>query len=437
MQVATTRIKTNSQHHLTIGGVDALQLADTYQTPLVVYDVDAIREQIHQFQQAFAEQHVNYVISYASKALAITAIYQVLAQEQVHVDVVSGGELYTAMQAHFPMKWVSFHGNNKSMAELEMALQQHVGVIIVDNFYELQLLQKLASKYPQPTAVMLRINPGITAHTHEYDQTGQEDSKFGFDWSSGQATRAAETVLQTPSLKLVGIHAHIGSQILGTQGFKLLVQKLGAVMKTWEQELHYRADILNFGGGFGIQYTKSDQVIAPRQFVQTLVQTLRDTLNTSDLPMPTIWIEPGRALVGPAGYNLYTIGARKDIPGYLPYVSVDGGMGDNLRPALYQAQYEAVLARAPQAPIQEKVRLSGRYCESGDILISQLDLPATKPGDVLAMLDTGAYGYSMASNYNRVPRPAVVFAEQGRAQEVVRRESFADLTHLDQSYNLN
>ena len=295
MQVATTRIKTNSQHHLTIGGVDALQLADTYQTPLVVYDVDAIREQIHQFQQAFAEQHVNYVISYASKALAITAIYQVLAQEQVHVDVVSGGELYTAMQANFPMKWVSFHGNNKSMAELEMALQQHVGVIIVDNFYELQLLQKLASKYPQPTAVMLRINPGITAHTHEYDQTGQEDSKFGFDWSSGQATRAAETVLQTQSLKLVGIHAHIGSQILETQGFKLLAQKLGALMKTWEQELHYQADILNFGGGFGIQYTKSDQVIAPRQFVQTLVQTLRDTLNTSDLPMPTIWIEPGRA----------------------------------------------------------------------------------------------------------------------------------------------
>lgn len=424
----------NDQGHLTIGGVDALNLAREYGTPLVVYDVSQIRQQFRALQQAFTKQHIDYAISYASKAFATVAMYQVVNQEHGHIDVVSGGELFTALKAGFPSSKISFHGNNKTKAELLMAVQNHVGVIILDNFHEIKLLEEVLADTKSHIQVMLRITPGVTAHTHEYDQTGQEDSKFGFDVKSGQAEQAFLQVQASEQMTLIGLHAHIGSQILETTGFKLEVKKLMQLVREWAKKYDYQPQILNLGGGFGIRYTAHDQVLALGTFVEQIVTTLRQLAEEYQLKVPAVWIEPGRSVVGSAGYSLYTIGARKDVPGLMSYVAVDGGMGDNIRPALYQADYEALLARDPAAQPVETVHLAGRYCESGDLLIKQLPLPATKTGDVIAMLATGAYGYSMASNYNRVPRPAVVFAENGHAQEVVTRETYEDLVSHDRFY---
>lgn len=424
----------NDQGHLTIGGVDALNLAREYGTPLVVYDVSQIRQQFRALQQAFTKQHIDYAISYASKAFATVAMYQVVNQEHGHIDVVSGGELFTALKAGFPSSKISFHGNNKTKAELLMAVQNHVGVIILDNFHEIKLLEEVLADTKSHIQVMLRITPGVTAHTHEYDQTGQEDSKFGFDVKSGQAEQAFLQVQASEQMTLIGLHAHIGSQILETTGFKLEVKKLMQLVREWAKKYDYQPQILNLGGGFGIRYTAHDQVLALGTFVEQIVTTLRQLAEEYQLKVPAVWVEPGRSIVGSAGYSLYTIGARKDVPGLMPYVAVDGGMGDNIRPALYQADYEALLARDPAAQPVETVHLAGRYCESGDLLIKQLPLPATKTGDVIAMLSTGAYGYSMASNYNRVPRPAVVFAENGHAQEVVTRETYEDLVSHDRFY---
>jgi diaminopimelate decarboxylase len=425
---------TNDAGHLTIGGVDSLQLAEQFQTPLYVYDVSAIRDQIRAFKRVFEAQHFNYAVSYASKAFATIAMYQVAKQEACHVDVVSGGELYTAAQADFPMADVSFHGNNKSEKELREALALNVGTIVVDNFYELQLLGNLLAETPDRTQnILLRVTPGISAHTHAYISTGQTDSKFGFDVDSGLAFKAAKLALANPQFNLLGIHAHIGSQIFDVAGFIGATQKLANILKDWHEQLDYTPSVLNVGGGFGIAYTKDDDPIPAEDFVEAILKTLR----AQNLPfaLPAVWIEPGRSIVGPAGYQLYTVGSSKNVEGLRPYIAVDGGMGDNLRPALYQAEYEAVKADDPNAQPTQDVHLVGKYCESGDILIDHAHLPAVQPGDVLAVKSCGAYGYSMASNYNRNPIPAVVFAENGQAKLVVRRQSYADLTQNDLSYD--
>jgi len=426
--------QTNTKGHLTIGGMDALDLAKNFGTPLMVYDVAQIRKQFQSFQQAFNQQKVAYAISYASKAFTAIAIYQVINQLGGKIDVVSGGELYTALKAGFPPAKISFHGNNKTKAELLFAVQKHVGVIILDNFYEIALLSQILNETQSKTLVMLRVTPGVTAHTHEYDQTGQEDSKFGFDVNSGQAEQAFLQVQANKKMKLIGIHSHIGSQILETVGFKLEIQKLMELLNQWAEKYNYQPQVLNLGGGFGIRYTAKDQALTSKIFVDEIVKTVRNYAHEFHLKIPEIWIEPGRSIVGNAGYSLYTVGSEKKVPGLLPYLAVDGGMGDNIRPALYQADYEALLARCPKEKPTETVRLVGRYCESGDILIKKLSLPPTKPGDIIAMLATGAYGYSMASNYNRVPRPAVIFVENGKAQEVIKRETYADLISHDCFY---
>ena len=428
--------QTNTQGHLIIGGVDALELAKKFGTPLVVYDVQKIKRQFQAFQNAFEKEQVDYAISYASKAFATMAIYQVINKLGGHIDVVSGGELFTALKAGFPAAKISFHGNNKTPDELLMAVQNHVGVIILDNFTEIKLLKRILKQTNTRVQVMLRVTPGVSAHTHEYDQTGQEDSKFGFDIRSGQAEQAFLQVKANPQMELIGLHAHIGSQILAAEGFKLEVEKLLKLVNDWKQKYDYQPRVLNLGGGFGIRYTKQDDPVTAHTFVGQIMQTVKNCAQASHLKMPAIWIEPGRSIVGEAGYNLYTIGARKEVPGLLPYVAVDGGMGDNIRPALYQAQYEAVLAGKPHAEPVETVRLAGRYCESGDIIINKLALPKSRPGDVIAVLATGAYGYSMAANYNRVPRPAVVFAENGQAQVVVTRETYADIVSHDRFYQM-
>lgn len=434
MNEQITADQLNEAGHLLIGGCDAIELAHEYQTPLVVYDVSQIRQQIRAFKRVFEENDVSYAVSYASKAFAAVAMYQVVNQEGAHIDVVSGGEMYTAIQAGFPMERASFHGNNKSYDELVMAVKNHVGVIVVDNFHEIDLLSQVLNELDAKTKVMIRITPGISAHTNKYIQTGQVDSKFGFDLASGQADEALQKVLANPRMDLIGLHAHIGSQIFEVAGFEGVANKLVEVADHWQKKFGYQAKVINVGGGFGIRYVKDDQPLRPEQFVDAIIKAIKKAVKPTNLGKPAIWIEPGRSIVGPAGYNLYTVGSRKDLPGLKSYVTVDGGMGDNIRPALYQAKYETVLASDPQAPLIEHVRLAGKYCESGDILCQDQALPKTKPGDVLAMLDTGAYGYSMASNYNRNPRPAVVFAENGHSQVVIKRETFADLTHLDQPY---
>ena len=425
----------NNQGHLTIGGVDTVALAKKYGTPLIVYDVSKIRNQIRAFKKVFAAEDVKYAVSYASKAFACIAMYQVAASEGAFTDVVSTGELYTALKANFSVKKISFHGNNKSLAEIEMAVKNHVGKIIIDNFHEIKLLDQVLREQNTKIDVMLRLTPGISAHTHEYDQTGQVDSKFGFDLESGQADLALEQVLANSRMNLVGIHAHIGSQIFELNGFEMAAKKLMEVAENWRSQYGYTAKIINVGGGFGIKYVAADHPLKPEEFVKAIVKTIKQEAKAASFPIPEIDIEPGRSIVGPAGYNLYTTGSRKIVPGHRPYVTVDGGMGDNIRPALYQAEYETVLATNPQAELTEHVRIAGKYCESGDILAEDQALPATRSGSLLAMLDTGAYGYSMASNYNRNPRPAVVFAENSKAQLVIKRESLADLVHLDQSYN--
>ena len=434
MNQQITADQLNDAGHLMIGGCDSIELAHEYGTPLVVYDVSQIRQQIRSFRRVFDANHVDYAVSYASKAFAAIAMYQVAAAEGAHVDVVSAGELYTAIKADFPIERVSFHGNNKSREELEMAIDHHVGTIMIDNFHEIELLATVLEERNESVDVMLRITPGISAHTNKYIQTGQVDSKFGFDLQSGQADEALQKVLANPRMKMRGLHAHIGSQIFELAGFEGVAKKLVEVAAHWRDEFGYEAQVINVGGGFGIRYVAADHPLKPEEFVDAIIKAIKKETAEKGLSMPAIWIEPGRSIVGPAGYNLYTVGSRKDVPGLKPYVTVDGGMGDNIRPALYQAEYETVLASNPQAPIKEHVRLAGKYCESGDILAQDQGLPETQPGDVLAMLDTGAYGYSMASNYNRNPRPAVVFAEKGTAQVVIKRETYDDLVHLDEPY---
>lgn len=425
----------NQIGHLTIGGVDSIDLAKEYGTPLVVYDVSQIRHQIRAFKKVFEEEQVGYAVSYASKAFAAIAMYQVASEEGASTDVVSAGELYTALRAGFPMEHVSFHGNNKSKAELEMAVKNHVGKIMIDNFYEIDLLSEALEENDSEINVMLRVTPGISAHTHEYDQTGQVDSKFGFDLESGQADLALEKVLANPRMHMLGLHAHIGSQIFELNGFEMAAAKLIEIAVSWREKYDYTAQVINVGGGFGIKYVTEDHPLKPEEFVKAIIKTIKSEATKNNFPIPEIDIEPGRSIVGPAGYNLYTVGSRKDVPGLIPYLAVDGGMGDNIRPALYQAKYETILANDPRKKTIQKIHIAGKYCESGDIL-ADAELPDVKPGDILAMLDTGAYGYSMASNYNRNPRPAVVFAENGQAQVVIKRESLVDLVHLDQSYNV-
>ena len=421
---------TNQAGHLSIGGVDTLELAHEYGTPLVVYDVALIKQRIAEFKQVFEAAGVAYKVTYASKAFTAIAMYQLLAEQGVGCDVVSGGEIYTAQQAGFPLATASFHGNNKSAAELEYAVTAGVGTIVLDNFHEIDLLNDILTTQDKTIDVLLRISPGISAHTHEYIMTGQEDSKFGFDLKSGQATTAFEKVQALPRLNLRGVHCHIGSQIFETKGFEMAAEAMIALLAQWQQQ-GFTAQVLNLGGGFGVRYTAEDQPLAPQDYVRDIVKVVKDQAAAAQLPLPEILIEPGRSMVAEAGTSLYTIGARKDLPGIRHYLAVDGGMGDNIRPALYEAKYRAFLANAPEAEPAETVSIAGKYCESGDMLVWDLPLPQSKPGDVLAMFVTGAYGYSMASNYNRNPRPAVVFVENGQARLVIKRETYADMAHLD------
>jgi diaminopimelate decarboxylase len=421
--------------HLTIGETSAIELAKTYGTPLYVYDTALIKERARAFIQTFEHAGVKAQVAYASKAFSSIAMYQLAAEEGLSLDVVSGGELFTAIRAGFPVERIHFHGNNKSNDELNFALDSMIGCIVVDNFYEIEQLKALTEEKRQKVNILLRVTPGIEAHTHDYITTGQADSKFGFDLNNGQADKAFQAVKDDQYISLLGMHCHIGSQIFDTVAFSLAAKKLIGKMLEWQKQFEFICPVLNLGGGFGIRYTEEDKPLQPAIYVEDMIKSIQTDISKENYPMPEIWIEPGRSLVGDAGTTLYTIGSQKEIPGIRNYLAVDGGMSDNIRPALYQAKYDAAVANKMNADSSNVYTVAGKCCESGDKLIEEIALPKVEAGDTLAVFCTGAYGYSMASNYNRLPRPAVVFVEQGAHRLVIKRETYEDLVQLDCSLN--
>ncbi|SDJ66444.1 diaminopimelate decarboxylase [Sediminibacillus albus] len=426
----------NKDGHLMVGGVDTTYLARKYGTPLFVYDVSLIRKNARAFVDTFRELGIKAQVAYASKAFSSIAMLQVAKQENLSLDVVSQGELYTALQADFPVERIHLHGNNKSYQELSMAVEHNIGCIVVDNFSEIDLLEEVLTEQNKTVNVLLRVTPGIEAHTHDYILTGNEDSKFGFDLLNGQAEQAFLKLQNMEAINVVGLHCHIGSQIFETDGFIMAVRKLFETLGAWKQKFSYMPKVLNLGGGFGIRYTAEDDPIPLGGYVDALVDEVAKQVDRHGLDFPEIWIEPGRAIVGNAAVTLYTTGAKKEIPGVRKYLSVDGGMTDNLRPALYQAKYDAVVANKANDPLTEMVSIAGKCCESGDMLIWDIEVPEVEYGDILAVFSTGAYGYSMSNHYNRFPKAAVVFAEQGEDQLVIQRESYQDLIKNDLPYEI-
>lgn len=424
----------NDQNNLVIGGVDATMLAEKYGTPLYVYDVELIRQNARKFIQAFEKLGVKSKVAYASKAFSCIAMVQVAKQEKLHLDVVSEGELYTALQADFPTERIHLHGNNKSKNELQMAIDHQIGCIVIDNFHEIELLEKLLEEADKKIDVLIRVTPGIELNTHQYIMTGNEDSKFGFNLVNGQAEEAFKLLHNHKQINLRGLHCHIGSQIFETKGFKVAIKLLFEYIERWYDGFDYIPEVLNLGGGYGIRYTESDTPIEQNIYVEEMVQAVRENSERLNINTPEIWIEPGRSIVGNAGISLYTIGSSKKIPGIRNYLSVDGGMADNIRPALYEAKYDAVLANKVKEEATKEVSIAGKCCESGDMLIWDLPLPEAEPGDILAVFATGAYGYAMASHYNRLMKPAIVFAENGKDQLVVKRETLDDIVKNDLSY---
>ncbi|PWK14465.1 diaminopimelate decarboxylase [Tumebacillus permanentifrigoris] len=426
----TSRV--NEKGHLEIGGVDSTELVSKFGTPLYVFDEQLMRDTMRAYKAAWETTGLRYEVAYASKAFCTLAMCRLVAEEGLALDVVSGGELHTALKANFPPELIHFHGNNKTPDEIEQALAAGIGAFVVDNFHELALLGALAVQQGVVADVLLRLAPGVEVHTHEYISTGKEDSKFGFDLSSGAAEQAVKQAVQTKGVRLVGLHSHIGSQIFETEGFKLAIDIVAkfyaqAVQEWAAQDL----TVFNVGGGFGIRYTEEDAPLQIQEYIEAIATAVKASFDRLGLEYPEVVIEPGRSIVGNAGTTLYTVGSSKDIPGVRKYVSVNGGMADNPRPALYQAVYEAMLAnRATEVP-SEVVSIAGKACESGDMLIWDAKLPAVQAGDILAVSSTGAYNYSMASNYNRIARPAVVFVQNGHADLVVKRESYDDVVALD------
>jgi len=425
----TSRI--NRHGRLEIGGVDTAELAETFGTPLYVFDEALVRERCRQFMAAFRETGVPFEVSYASKAFCVKAMIRLVEEEGLSLDVVSDGELYTALEAGFPAEKIHFHGNNKTPEEIAMGLDANIGCFVVDNFVELRMLNAMAAERGKRVKALLRITPGIEAHTHEFISTGQEDSKFGFDLGNGTAFQAVQAAIEATHLELLGVHSHIGSQIFEVEGFRLAAEKVADFAADVHARLGYAFKVINLGGGFGIRYVEGDRPLPVAEYVKAIAEAVKERFGARGLALPSIWIEPGRSIVGDAGTTLYTVGSVKDIPGVRKYVAVNGGMTDNPRPALYGAVYEAALAnRATEAP-EETVSIAGKCCESGDMLIWDIALPKVSPGDTLAVFCTGAYNYSMASNYNRLRRPAVVFVKDGAADLVVRRETYDDLIAND------
>ncbi len=422
----------NEKGHLTIGGVDCLELIKEFGSPLYVFDEDMIRRNCAEFRESIDENYdSNGLCLYASKAFCCKEMCRIIADEKCGLDVVSGGEIYTAWKADFPMEKVVFHGNNKTLQELELAVRCGVGRIVVDNINELHTLEDVCRRIDRQVKVYLRIKPGIDAHTHDFIRTGQIDSKFGFALETKEALQAVEQTMLCEHLTLAGLHCHIGSQIFELDPFTLAAEVMVGFMAEIRDKFGVAIEELDLGGGFGIRYTEKDKPLPYRDFMKPVSSTVKRLCAQFNFPMPKVMIEPGRAIVGPAGMTLYTVGSVKEIPGIRTYVSVDGGMGDNPRYILYGAEYEAVIANKASLEKTQTVTLAGKYCESGDLIGENMPIQPVEAGDILAVLATGAYNYSMSSNYNRMPRLPVIMVRDGKARVVIRRETYEDLIELD------
>ena len=426
-------MRVNERNHLEIGGCDTVLLAEKYGTPLYIMDEALTRDNCRRYKEALDNSCISGEIFYAGKAFLTMAMARLIHEEGLGLDVMSGGEIYTAIKAGFPPERLCFHGNNKSKDELFLALNVGAGRIVVDNLAELEDLLELAVIMGKKPAILLRMRPGVKPHTHQFIQTGQEDSKFGLGLEEKDTWEAIRIALQEKErLNLLGFHCHIGSQIQQTEPFALAASVMLGFMVTVREKTGFTASQLNLGGGLGISYTKDDAPPAIETFVQDIAEAVKNAAMKNDFPLPQVFLEPGRSICGEAGITIYRAGAVKDIPGIRRYVSVDGGMADNIRPALYQAVYNTALANKYGHEPLEKITIAGKHCESGDILVTDALLPPVEKGDLVLLFDTGAYCYAMAGNYNRLPRPAVVFVRDGDARVVVRRETYEDIVALDQ-----
>lgn len=421
----------NDGGRLTIGGCDTVELAAEFGTPLYVLDEALIRSRCRAYLEGLAGSYPRYEVIYAGKALLTSAICHIIRQEGLSLDVVSGGELYTALNAGFPPERIYFHGSNKSEEELRMAIDAGTHRVVVDNFHEFDLIEKITARPGRPVDILIRLTPGVNVHTHSYIQTGQVDSKFGFGLGHGVAREAVRRALSLKRVRLHGFHCHIGSQIFEIETYRAAVESMFDFFVEIRDELGFVADELNLGGGLGIRYTGEEDAMDPKDFAEAIAGIVSEAADRRRYPYPRLMIEPGRSIVGEAGTTLYRIGSVKEIPGVRTYVAVDGGIGDNPRVALYQAKYEALVANKANRPADRVVSVAGKACESGDMLIWDIELPQVEPGDILAVFATGAYNYAMANNYNRLPRPAMVLVADGEADLIVARETYQDLVRFD------
>lgn len=425
-------LKINKNKHLEIGGCDCVELVKEFGSPLYVMDEGLIRKNCRTYKNSMEKYYGGKgLVLFASKAFCTMAMCRIADQEGLGLDVVSGGELYTAIKAGFPMDRVYFHGNNKTMDEIELGIEHNIRRFVVDNRQELDNINKAAAVKGKTANISFRIKPGIDAHTHDFVQTGQIDSKFGVALENGEALEIYKYASKLSNVKVVGVHCHIGSQIFDLAPFELAAKVMLGFIAQVKRELGIEIEELNLGGGFGIKYIPEHDPIEYDHYIASVSRVVKEECESQGLKQPYIVMEPGRSIAAPAGITLYTVGAVKDIKDVRKYVSVDGGMGDNPRYALYQSPYDAILANNPEAEKTEKVTIAGKCCESGDILIKDACMPELKPGDTLAVLATGAYNYSMSSNYNRIPRLPVVLVKDGMARLIVKRESYEDIIRND------
>ena len=414
-----------------IGHVEARTLAETYGTPLFAYDEEVLRQKMQEYRDHFQSDSLKTGVVYASKAFCCMAMIRLIREYDMYLDVVSGGELYTALKAGFEPERIFFHGNNKTPQELRMALENKVGTIVVDNESEARLLAEMVSEYGSNVHVLLRVNPGIEAHTHKYIVTAHVDSKFGIAMmNEEEVVRVINILRNCEGIVFDGLHVHIGSQIFAKEAFTSTVEKLFAFAGHLYDAYGIPVRTADLGGGFAARYTDKDAPIPTAEVCETILAACTEANSRLSCPVERVLIEPGRSIVAEAGYTLYTIGALKQTPNKL-YAFVDGGMSDNIRPALYQAEYDAVIDGREEEPAAANYTIAGKCCESGDILIESIALPKAQPGDLLVMKTTGAYGYSMASHYNRMLMPAVVFAQDGTSRTAIRRETYDDLIALE------
>lgn len=407
-------------------GCDTTELAKKYGTPLYVISAKMIKDKFAQLQEEFISKYPKARVAYACKAFCTKEMLRLCAREGVSIDVVSGGELYTAMAVDFPPERIEFNGNNKLRSELEMAIDYGIGRIIVDGIGELELIEDICREKNKKVNILYRITPGIKADSHDYIITGKKDSKFGMPQDEEELYKEIKKAIDSQYVNFLGLHFHIGSQLFDNDPYVQAVKVALGHVKNIKDRYGYAMQELNLGGGFGTRYT-DEQTRPYSYYLDPMVKEVRDFCEKENMELPSLVIEPGRSIVAEAGISLYTVGRIKDIPGVRKYVSVDGGMTDNIRPALYQAQYTGVLANRAGEEKTETVTFCGKCCESGDILIKDIKTAAPKTGDILAIFTTGAYGYSMASNYNKNPKPAVVMTDQGKEKVIVKRQSYEEI----------